>query len=460
MEDKTFGRLCQGVALCMVLVGNATWAEDRAGVNWPSFRGLYARGVAEGFSTPTEWNVEQGKNIRWKTAIPGMAHASPIVWGDKVFTITAISGSKKDELKVGLYGNIAPVQDDTVCTWRVYCVDKNTGKILWDRLAFEGVPTIKRHTKATHANSTPATDGKHVVTFLGSEGLFCFDMDGKLLWWKDLGLLDSGYYVVPQAQWGFGSSPVIHDGRVIVQCDVQNDSFVAAFDVKTGEKIWETARKEVPTWSTPTIETVGGRTQVILNGYKHIGAYDFATGKEIWKMVGGGDIPVPTPVVADGLVYITNAHGQMAPLVAIKTTATGDVSIPDNDSGDPDVAWSYRRRGVYMQTPVVYRGLLYACRGNGTLTCYDAKTGEVKYRQRLGSGRTGFTASPVVGDGKIYFSSEEGDIYVVQAGPEFKLLATNPMGEICMATPAISEGSLIFRTHHHLVSVSQKAPGP
>ena len=191
------------------------------------------------------------------------------------------------------------------------------------------MPKIKRHTKSTHASSTLATDGSYIVAMLGSEGLFAFDMKGTQLWKKDLGVLDSGWFMDKTAQWAFGSSPIIHEGTIILQADVQQGAFLGAFDLKTGNEKWRTPRADVPTWGTPTIVQVNGRPQIIVNGWKHIGAYDFATGKEIWKLAGGGDIPVPTPIVGDGLIYITNAHGPMAPIYAIRTTATGDISLKD-----------------------------------------------------------------------------------------------------------------------------------
>lgn len=449
---------------CLLLLASASAANllaqggggSRKDTNWPSFRGVNASGVAEGHDTPTAWNVEEKKNVAWKTPIPGLGHSSPIVWGDRIFVTTAVSGKENPELKVGLYGNIEPVQDDTVHQWKVYCLDKKTGKVLWQKTAHQGVPKVKRHTKATQANSTMATDGKDVVAFFGSEGLYCYDLSGNLRWKKDLGLLDSGFFMMPEAQWGFASSPILHDGKVLVQCDVQKGSFVAAFDVKDGREIWRTPRADVPTWSTPTVyRDSAGRTQLIVNGWKHIGGYDANTGKELWRLTGGGDIPVPTPVVGHGLIYITNAHGRMAPIYAIRDSATGDLSSTESAAAAPHIAWSLTREGAYMQTPLVYGDYLYNCRDNGILSCYEAKTGKRIYQERLGTGRTGFTASSVAASGKLYLTSEEGDIYVVQAGPEFKLLSVNPMGEICMATPALSEGTVFFRTQGHLVAIRE-----
>ena len=185
--------------------------------------------------------------------------------------------------------------------------------------------------------------------------------------------------MVPEAQWETGSSPILHDGMVIVQADVQKGSFLAMFDAKDGREVWRVTRTDVPTWSTPTIHVVNGQTQILVNGMRHVGAYDFKTGKEIWKLSGGGDIPVPTPVVSDGLVYITNAHGPQSPVYAIKDTATGDVSLKDGATSNDGVAWSAPRSGGYMCTPLVYRGLVYIVRYNGVLNVFDAKTGEKKY---------------------------------------------------------------------------------
>ncbi|HEX9652748.1 MAG TPA: PQQ-binding-like beta-propeller repeat protein [bacterium] len=431
-------------------------ASEPDGVNWPSFRGPNASGIAPEFSTPVTWNVETSENIKWKVAISGLGHSCPVIWGDRVFVTTASSGKSDDLLRVGLYGDIAPVEDESKHKWVVYCLDKKSGKVLWERVAHEGVPKIKRHTKATHANSTPATDGKHLVACFGSEGLYCYDFSGKLIWEKDLGLLESSYFRAPDAQWGFGSSPIIHENLVIVQCDVLQNSFLAAFDINDGHEVWRTSRDDVPSWSTPAVHKAGERAQIIVNGYRHMGGYELASGKELWKLSSTGDIPVPTPVIGDGLVYLTNAHGGGAPIYAVRLDATGDISLTDGVTANDHIVWSDPRNGNYMQTPLLYGEYLYTCKDGGVLTCYDAKTGQRFYRERLGTGKSGFTASPVAADGKLYHTSEDGDIFVIQIGAEYKELAVNSMGEICMATPAISEGTLFFRTRGHMVAVGEK----
>jgi outer membrane protein assembly factor BamB len=431
-------------------------AAPRPGVDWPQFRGIAANGIAEGFSLPTTWNAATGANILWKTSIPGLGLSSPVVWGDDVFISTAISGKTDANLKVGLYGDIASVQDDTSHEWRVYALDKKTGAIKWQQTTNTGVPKVKRHTKSSHANSTLATDGERIVAFFGSEGLYAFDMKGKLLWKKDLGLLDAGFYMVPGAQWETGSSPILHDGMVIVQADVQKGSFLAMFDAKDGREVWRVARSDVPTWSTPTIHRVNGQTQILVNGMRHVGAYDFKTGKEVWKLSGGGDIPVPTPVVSGGLVYITNAHGQQSPVYAIKETAAGDVSLKDAATSSDAVAWSVSRGGGYMCTPLIYQGLVYIVRYNGVLTVYDAKTGEKKYEDRLAGATSAFTASPIANDGKVYIASEDGQVFVLAAGPRFAVIAMNEMATPVLATPAISEGRLLLRTQDQIMAIGRK----
>jgi outer membrane protein assembly factor BamB len=430
-------------------------AGPRAGVDWPGFRGIEARGVDEKATPPLQWSVPGSKQVRWRVPIAGLGHSSPVVWGDQVCTATAISGTPDPQLKVGLYGDIESVRDTTSHRWMVMCFDKNTGTRRWERTAKSGVPIVKRHPKSTHASSTLATDGQHLIAFFGSEGLYAFDLKGELIWQKDFGTLDSGFFMAPEAQWGFGSSPIIRDGRLVIQVDVQKGSFVAAFDVRTGRELWRTARADVPTWSTPAVVSMNGREQVIVNGWKHIGGYDLETGKEVWRMTGGGDIPVPTPITGLGLVFITNAHGKMSPIYAIRPTATGDISLKEGETSNAHVAWSYARDGAYMQTPILYGDILYVCRDNGVLSAFDAKTGQRHYQTRLGNGSTGFSASAIAAAGRLYYTSEDGDVYVVKAGPAFELLATNSLGEVAMATPAISEGALIFRTRGHLLSIGE-----
>src|SRR5688572_27586920 len=425
--------------------------------NWPSFRGPQARGVAEGFTTPAAWDVQAGKNVLWRTPIPGLAHSSPVIWGTRVFVTSAVRTKGDSELS-SLYGSPGYGSGDSVAdegehSFELFCLDKKTGALLWKRTSHTGVPRVKRHPKSTHANSTPACDAASVVAFYGSEGLYCYDHEGNLRWRVDLGVLDSSAPGAADVQWGFASSPVLHDGRVIVQCDVQKGSFLAAFSLADGKELWRTPREESSTWCTPTVlESAGDRgAQVLVNGYKHIGAYDLAAGKEIWKLVGGGDVPVPAPVVAHELVFLTSAHGQFHPLRAVPVAARGTLAVTD-------LAWNQPSAGIYMQTPLVYGEEIYACNDGGVVGCFDARTGDPVYRERLGDGTSGFSSSAVAAEGKLYFTSEEGRVHVIAAGPDFEVLGTNELGETCLATPALSEGVLFFRTRGHLLAIGERAP--
>jgi len=430
-----------------------TWANHAA--DWPQFRGPGAAGVDATAPLPVEWNVATGQNIRWQTPLPGLGHASPIIFGDRIYVATAVGPSDK-ELKVGLYGDIAPVDENGSYQWRLLAIERTSGKILWNVLGHEALPRVKRHPKSTHCNSTPATDGRRIVTIFGSEGLFCFDTDGKLVWKADLGPMDSGYYMVTSAQWGFASSPIIHDGKVIVLCDVQTNSFVAVFDLATGKPVWRTPREDVPTWGCPAFVAAGGREQIVVNGWRHSAGYDFAGGNELWHLNGGGDIPVPTPIFANGLIYLTSAHGNLRPMRAIRPEATGDITAATPAGTNAGIAWVQPRQGSYMQTPLAISNRVYGCTDSGVLTCFDATTGKVIFSERLGGPAQGFTASPVSDGRHLFFPGETGKVLIVPVSDVFSQVATNDLGDLCMATPAIADGAIFFRTRGALIAVGRK----
>lgn len=420
--------------------------------NWPQFRGHGGLGIGSG-NPPTEWDTKTGHNVSWKTPIPGLGHSAPIVWGDRVFLTTAInSDTDNPAVASGWSGGTGESAKDTgQWTWQVMCLQLGTGRILWAKEAHVGEPTIKRHLKASHANCTPATDGEFVVAFFGSEGLHCFDIDGQLIWKHDFGKLLSGPYDAPEMEWGFASSPIIHNGLVIVQCDCLNTNFVAILDIKTGREIRRIERDgEVATWSTPLVVTTADRQQIVCNGYHQMAGYDLNTGARIWYLNGGGDIPVPMPLFANGLIYLTNGHGR-SPTYAIQPTATGDLTPESNEntadeSENSGLAWWQSRDGSYMPTPLVKDELLYTCNDNGRLAVRDAMTGDLIYRQRVGTGSRTYSASAVAAGGHIYFVSEQGQVTVIEEGDVFNEVARNEMEEVVMATPAISGDRLLIRT--------------
>jgi outer membrane protein assembly factor BamB len=414
---------------------------------WPAFRGDNASGNGDGQGAATEWNVADGRNVRWKTPIPGISNASPIVWGNRIFVVSAISSAGDTTFRTGLYGDVAPVNDLSEHTWKIYCLDKASGKILWEQTAFTGLPKVKRHTKASQANSTPVADGTRVVALFGSIGMLAaWDMNGKPLWKTDVGVLDSGWFFDPTYQWGHSSSPIIYKGTAIVQADVQKGSFIAAYDLKTGKQVWRTERDEISTWGTPTLFG----EQVVTNGPK-IRGYDAATGKLLWTLGPNSEVTVGTPVVGHGLVYVTGGYPPARPIYAVKPTASGDISLPKDQTSSDAVAWS-NSSGTYIPTPIYYNGILYTCSNDGVLTAYEAKTGERFYRARVGGGGS-FAASPIAADGRLYFANEDGDVIVVRAGPKYEELAKNSMKEVIMGTPAISDGTLVVRTLSHVYGI-------
>lgn len=445
-----------GFVLGMMLLVSFGYDGDtpRPERQWPQYRGYLASGILDNANLPETWNVPEGKNVKWKTHIPGLGMSCPVIWGDYLFLTTAISSKDTSGFKIGIYGDVAPVNDTSVHEWKVYCYDKTNGSLIWEKTACTGVPKIKRHPKSTHANTSVATDGKLVVAFFGSEGLYCYDMKGELKWKTDFGILKSVFYLMEQAEWEFASSPILYDGVVIVQCDVLRNSFVAALDAETGKELWRAKRDEYPGWCTPNIYLDNGKACVVVNGYKHRGAYDFKTGEEIWKMSGGGDIPIPTPIIGDSLIYMNSAHGASYPIMAIRKGARGDITLKDQQTSNEFVSWYIPKGGSYIATMLLYDKYLYNCTWNGSVVCYEAATGREVYKEKLGKMKS-FTGSPVASDGKIYIADEEGNVYVFKAGPEFSLLSTNSLGDICMTTPAITDNLIYFRTMKYLIAIGK-----
>jgi outer membrane protein assembly factor BamB len=416
--------------------------------NWPSFRGPGATGVLDSArGAPISWDIEAHRNVAWRTVIPGLGHSSPIIWGDRVFVTTAVSSDPKSVFQYPLVGDLDRRTDLAKHQFKIYCLDKRTGKIIWDKVAAELAPRVARHPHNSYASATPATDGKRVVAFFGSEGLYAFDLDGSPLWKQDVGALDQGAFDVPDYKWGNASSPIIYKNLVIVQCDQQKGSFLAAFDAATGKPVWRTPREAVPSWATPTVYEGVDRAELVTNGTEYFRGYDPVTGKELWRIKGTSMISVPTPFAAHGLIYLASGYYRfIQPIVALKPGATGDVG-PDR------IAWRTEKGAPYLPTPIVYGDYFYAFNHRGILTVYNARTGDRIYEQRLAT--AAFSSSPVAAAGRLYAASEDGDVYVVKAGPTFELLASNKMGEVVMATPALADGMLIVRGLTHLFGIAE-----
>jgi len=421
--------------------------------NWPSFRGPNASGVAEGTNPPVTWDLEKSQNVLWKTNIPGLSHSSPIVWGNNIFLITAISSDANPTFKAKDRG-IGLANDDDRHTWMIFALDKRNGRVLWSEKAYEGVPRAKRHVKATQANSTPATDGRYVVALFGSEGLACYDTKGKLLWKQDLGVLNPGLWDDKESSWGHASSPIIYRDLVIVQADGHKQSFIAAFNLKDGKQAWRVERNEITSWTTPTIYQSKDRVELIANGGRYIRGYDPLTGKELWRFADGDtEVKMQAPLVAHDLIYITGGYPPGRKMYAFRPGAVGDISLKPGEDKNEFLAWTTSKGSPYTPTPIIYGTELYVLADNGVLSAYDAKTGENIYQQRL---PTSFSASPVAADGKLYLASEDGDVFVVKPGRQYELLSRNTMSQPLMSTPALTDGMLLLRGQNTIYALGER----
>jgi outer membrane protein assembly factor BamB len=404
--------------------------------------------VAEG-ALPLTWNVTSGANVAWKTAIPGLGHSSPVIWEDLVFLTTAVSRNPNMVFESRLKGERDDRQDPEVQDFRVLAIDRQTGRIVWNNLAHTSRPRVLRHPHNSYATPTVAADGRHVVAFFGSEGLYCYNPSGRLLWKKDLGILDQGAFDVPDYQWGTASSPILWNGKVYLQVDTQKSGFLAAFDAASGTELWRTAREVKPSWSTPTIVQTKVRTEVVANGVEFIAGYDPETGTELWRLRGTSMISVPTPFASDELIYVFSGYYRyQRRAYAIRPGARGDIT------GSADwIAWM-REESPYLSTPVISGKQIYAFgnRGTGIMNVYDAQTGATTYQQRIGAG-TGASASLIAAGDHVYATNEDGDVYVIKAGRSYEETAVNRMLEPVLATPAAAGGTLFIRGATHLFAI-------
>lgn len=432
--------------------------------NWPSFRGPGGSGVAVGAELPDVFRGGDGTNLAWRTEIPGLAHASPIVWGDHVYVTSAVSSGPPQRFIAELPDSPESIGDTFPHRWIVMAINKHTGEVLWERTAAEGTPRTGRLKKGSFNNSTPATDGQHIVALLGSQGLFCYDVDGNLLWHVDLGVLDAGWFFDRTFQWGMASSPVIHDGKVIVQADVRGSAFIAAFDVADGTELWRTARDEVSSFSTPSIVSANGMSEIVTNGGRAVRAYAPATGKELWTLNPSSEVAVPTPIFAHGLIFVGSGYLPQQPFYAVRPGGSGDISLPSGQRSSRQIAWMIADAGPLISTPIVVGDYLFIMQRDGTVSCFDAVTGIPIYTERIGVAEPSdetpsqgsketpitYTASPVAANGKLYVVNDAGKIHVIEAGPFLQILGSYSVGESVFSTPAISDGMLLVRGRGHV----------
>jgi outer membrane protein assembly factor BamB len=428
-------------AVPVVIVALLLVVPARADTNWPQFRGGSAGGVSHAKGLPDTWSAT--KNIAWRTEIPGKGWSSPIVWGDKIFLTSVTSDAQTPEPRKGLYiqdltGKVQPGTH----RWLVHCVDFKTGKILWQKETHKGIPDSTIHLKNTYASETPVTDGERAYAYFGNLGLFCYDLDGKELWSKKWGSYKT------RMGWGTAASPVLHRDRLYILNDNEEKSFLVAVEAKTGKEVWRVEREEKSNWATPFIWENDKRTEIITCGSNRVRSYDL-DGKLLWQLGGMSNLSIPTPLAQHGLLYVSSGYvmDSKRPVFAIRPSAAGDISLKEGETSNEAIAWCQKLAGAYHPSPVVYGDYLYVLLDRGFLSCYDAKTGkEIYNRQPIARGADKFTASPWAYEGKLFCLSEDGDTYVIQAGPEFKVLGKNTLDEMCLATPALARGSVILRT--------------
>jgi len=439
-------------SLCLTwtLLGFAAYGAG-ASADWPQFRGPGSLGVATSSDLPDRWS--NSENVGWKVELPGRGWSSPIVWGDRVFLTTVVSEGEVEDPKKGLYfGGERQEIPTSLHRWLVLCLDLNSGREVWRQEACRGKPATQLHLKNTYASETPSTDGERVYAYFGNAGLFCYDRQGKLLWstnWPP---------VKTRNGWGSAASPVLHQERLFLVNDNDEKSFALALDKKTGRQLWRVNRDEKSNWATPYIWENAKRTELVIPGSRKVRSYDLE-GNLLWELSGMSSIVIPTPFAKGGLLYVCSGYvgDKLRPVYAIKAGAMGDISLPPGATNSQFIAWYRPTAAPYNPSPLVYGDYFYVLFDAGFLSCYDARTGMVVYdKQRILTDRTSsFTASPWAAQGKIFALSEDGDTFVFQAGPEYRLLHKNSLEEMCMATPALASDRLLIRTISHLYCIKK-----
>jgi outer membrane protein assembly factor BamB len=446
---KTTHFTCALLLAISMLSGFNAHAQSRDGAsNWPQWRGPQSLGVSEEKNLPTEWGAD--KNIIWKTALPGRGHSSPIVWNNRIFLTTSIEGEvipgakavhhvRKGETWV----HPDSVAGDRKHTLKVLCLDRDSGKILWERTAYEGPAHDDRHRKNSYASSTPVTDGKFVYAFFEAEGLYCYDFDGKLIWKTSVGK-------IAKMGMGPGTSPALYENLLILQCDQEDGgpdvSYIAAVDKRDGKEVWRVKRDHRKTHSTPLIVRAGKRVELIASGAETVIAYDPSTGKELWRCDGVKGHAIPSAVAGHDMVF-TSAGYPSKLAMGVKLGGSGNLT------GTSHVVWSYDKGTAYVTSPILYGDYVYFVSDKGILTCIEARTGQIKYEGGRVPVPASFSASAVAFDGKLFLTSEDGDTFVIKAGPAHEVIRTNSIGEVVLASPAISQGRIFIRGDKHLYCI-------
>lgn len=448
-----FGSCFAGRLLLLGLAIAANCATvARGDENWPAFRGADATGVAEGENFPLTWSASE--NVEWKADIPGRGWSSPIVWGRRIFLTTVVNTGTTPEAKKGLYfkgeQHEAP---DSVHLWKVLCLDLESGKLDWEKTAYEGKPETTLHIKNSYASETPVTDGKRLYVYFGNVGVFCYDLGGMLLWSKRLDPHAT------RAGWGTAASPALHADRLYILNDNEESSYLLALDTKTGDEIWRVERDEQSNWSTPFIWKNDLRTEIVTAGTKRVRSYGL-DGRLLWELEGMSVITIGTPFAADGLLYISSGYvlDLRRPVYAIRPGAAGNITLRAGETSSDSIAWCQRSAAPYNPSVLVYRNRMYVLYDKGLIACYDARSGDEAFeRQRIPDGRA-FTSSPWAYRGRVFCLNEYGETFVFDVADGSRLSHTNSLADddMCMATPAMAGTRLLIRSSARLYSIRQR----
>ena len=395
---------------------------------WARWRGPNDDGMARS-DAPLQWSDKE--RVAWKAPVPGRGHSSPVVWGDRIFLTTAVpTGS----------ASAGPQPEHR---FMVLAYERKTGKLLWEKVARVATPHEGHHAQyGSFASNSPVTDSRHVIAFFGSRGVYCYTHDGQLVWEKDFGIK-----MEMLRAFGEGVAPALDGNTLVLLFDHERDSFLVALDKNTGRELWRTPRPPGTSWAGPLITPVSGRKQVIVSATKFAAGYDLENGKLIWQATGLGRNTIPSPVVADGIAVLMSGY-QQPNLLAIRLGREGDLT------GTDAILWQNQRGNSYTPSPVLHDGKLYVLTDNGTLSCFDVKTGKTYYLQERLPKTYSFKSSPVGANGKLYLATESGDIVVVRMGEKFEVLATNTLADqMFIATPAIIDGEIYLRGQNTLFCV-------
>jgi outer membrane protein assembly factor BamB len=435
--------------LAFLLFSALAWSVVQSDGDWPYWRGPAADGMAVG-DAPVHWSDTQ--NVKWRTDIPGRGSSSPVIWGDRIFITTAVKTGPDAKPEPAAASTPAPKMQLSTPgpqpehKFEVLCLDRKTGKVLWERTAITAVPHEGYHpTYGSFASNSPVTDGKHVYAFFGSRGMYCYDMKGNLIWKKDFGI-----QMRMRMAFGEGMAPVISGNRLILVFDHEGDSFIAVLDKNTGKEIWRVSRDEKSNWAAPLVVDFKGQKQIIVSAPNKVRSYDFDSGKVIWECAGLGLNTIPQPVRQDDMVFVMSGY-QNPNLMAIRLGREGNLT------GTDAVVWSQTKGNSYTPSPVLYDNKLYVLTDSGMVSCYNARTGEPYYHQTRLPKSYSFKSSPVGANGKLYMASENEDVVVLRMGEKFEVLATNTMtDEMFIATPAIVGGEIFLRGKNKLYCISEK----